>query len=162
MTPAINLAKQRGLDYQLHEYTHDTNAASFGLEAAEKLGVDVGQVFKTLVVLTDTDALAVAILPVNKTLNFKKMAKGLSVNKMLACKKVQMADPKQVERSTGYVLGGVSPLGQKKRLVTIIDDSAQTHSTIYVSGGRRGLEIELPPAQLMTTLTARFASITDD
>ena len=162
MTPAINLAKQRGLDYRLHEYTHDSNAASFGLEAAEKLSVDVTQVFKTLVVLTDTDVLAVAILPVDKTLNFKKMAKALSVNKMLACKKVQMADPKQVERSTGYVLGGVSPLGQKKRLVTIIDDSAQTHSTIYVSGGRRGLEIELSPAQLATTLTARFASITDD
>ena len=113
MTPAINLAKQRGLDYRLHEYTHDSNAASFGLEAAEKLSVDVTQVFKTLVVLTDTDVLAVAILPVDKTLNFKKMAKALSVNKMLACKKVQMADPKQVERSTGYVLGGVSPLGQK-------------------------------------------------
>ena len=162
MTPAINLAKQRGLDYRLHEYTHDSNAASFGLEAAEKLGVDVTRVFKTLVVLTDTEVLAVAILPVDKTLNFKKMAKVLSVNKILACKKVQMADPKQVERSTGYVLGGVSPLGQKKRLVTIIDESAQTHSTIYVSGGRRGLEIELPPAQLATTLTARFASITDD
>ena len=162
MTPAINLAKQRGLDYRLHEYTHDSNAASFGLEAAEKLGVYVTQVFKTLVVLTDTDVLAVAILPVDKTLNFKKMAKALSVNKMLACKKVQMADPKQVERSTGYVLGGVSPLGQKKRLPTVIDESAQTHSTIYVSGGRRGLEIELPPAQLATTLTARFASITDD
>lgn len=162
MTPAINLAKQRALDYRLHEYTHDSNAASIGLEAAEKLGVDVGQVFKTLVVLTDTDVLAVAILPVDKTLNFKKMAKALSVNKMLACKKVQMADPKQVERSTGYVLGGVSPLGQKKRLPTVIDESAQTHSTIYVSGGRRGLEIELPPAQLATTLTARFASITDD
>ncbi len=162
MTPAINLAKQRGLDYRLHEYIHDSNAASFGLEAAEKLGVDVTQVFKTLVVLTDTDVLAVAILPVDKTLNFKKMAKALSVNKMLACKKVQMADPKQVERSTGYVLGGVSPLGQKKRLPTVIDELAQTHSTIYVSGGRRGLEIELPPAQLATTLTARFASITDD
>ena len=162
MTPAINLAKQRGLDYRLHEYTHDSNAASFGLEAAEKLNVDVTQVFKTLVVLTDTDVLAVAILPVDKTLNFKKMAKALSVNKMLACKKVQMADPKQVERSTGYVLGGVSPLGQKKRLPTVIDESAQTHSTIYVSGGRRGLEIELPPAQLATILTARFASITDD
>ena len=162
MTPAINLAKQRGLDYRLHEYAHDSNAASFGLEAAEKLGVDVTQVFKTLVVLTDTDVLAVAILPVDKTLNFKKMAKVLSVNKMLVCKKVQMADPKQVERSTGYVLGGVSPLGQKKRLPTVIDESAQTHSTIYISGGRRGLEIELPPAQLATTLTARFASITDD
>ena len=162
MTPAINLAKQRGLDYQLHEYTHDSNAASFGLEAAEKLGVDVGQVFKTLVVLTDTDALAVAILPVNKTLNFKKMAKGLSVNKMLACKKVQMADPKQVERSTGYVLGGVSPLGQKKRLATIIDSSAEQQPTIYVSAGRRGLEIELPPIQLAATLDARFAAITDE
>ena len=161
MTPAINLAKQRGLDYQLHEYTHDSNAVSFGLEAAEKLGVDVTQVFKTLVVLTDADVLAVAVLPVDKTLNFKKMAKALSVNKILLCKKVQMADPKQVERSTGYVLGGVSPLGQKKRLATIIDDSAQAHSTIYVSGGRRGLEIELPPAQLATTLAAHFASITD-
>ena len=162
MTPAINLAKQCGLDYRLHEYTHDSSAASFGLEAAEKLGVNVAQVFKTLVVLTDTEALAVAILPVDKTLNFKKMAKTLAANKMLACKKVQMADPKQVERSSGYVLGGVSPLGQKKRLPTVIDESAQIQSTIYVSGGRRGLEIELPPAQLATTLTARFASIVDD
>ena len=162
MTPAINLAKQCGLDYQVHEYIHDSNAASYGLEAAEKLGVDVSQVFKTLVVMTEAGVLAVAILPVDKTLNFKKMAKALSVNKMLPCKKVQMAEPKQVERSTGYVLGGVSPLGQKKRLVTLVDDSAQAQPTIYVSGGRRGLEIELPPAQLATTLTACFAAITDN
>jgi Cys-tRNA(Pro)/Cys-tRNA(Cys) deacylase len=162
MTPAIDLAKKRGLDYQLHEYIHDSQAASFGLEAAEKLGVDVTQVFKTLVVSTDSGALAVAILPVDKTLNFKKMAKALSSNKVLSCKKVQMADPKQVERSTGYVLGGVSPLGQKKRLTSIIDDSAQAHATIYVSGGRRGLEIELPPLQLADTLAARFSAITDD
>ena len=118
MTPAIDLAKKRNLDYQVHEYIHDSNAASFGLEAAEKLGVAVTQVFKTLVVNTDTSVLAVAVLPVDKTLNFKKMAKALSSNKLLSCKKVQMADPKQVERSTGYVLGGVSPLGQKKRLKT--------------------------------------------
>ncbi|ERL55657.1 Cys-tRNA(Pro) deacylase [Psychrobacter aquaticus] len=162
MTPAIELAKQRGLDYQLHEYTHDSNAPSFGLEAAEKLGVDVAQVFKTLVVSTDAGVLAVAILPVDKTLNFKKMAKALSSSKLLSCKKVQMADPKQVERSTGYVLGGVSPLGQKKRLKTVIDRSAQTQSTIYVSGGRRGLEIELPPMQLVETLAAHFDTITDD
>ena len=135
MTPAINLAKQRGLDYHVHEYTHDSSAASYGLEAAEKLGVDVRQVFKTLVVMTETDMLAVAILPVDKSLNFKKVAK------VLGCKKVQMAEPKQVERSTGYVLGGVSPLGQKKRLVTIIDDSAEMQPTIYVSGGRRGLGV---------------------
>ena len=156
MTPAINLAKQRGLDYQVHEYTHDSGAASYGLEASEKLGVDANQVFKTLVVMTEAGTLAVAVLPVDKTLNFKKMAKGLG------CKKVQMAEPKQVERSTGYVLGGVSPLGQKKRLATIIDDSAQAQPTIYISGGRRGLEIELPPVQLAKTLSARFAAITDD
>ena len=156
MTPAINLAKQRSLDYHVHEYIHDSSAASYGLEAAEKLGVEVSQVFKTLVVMTETGVLAVAILPVDKSLNFKKVAKALG------CKKVQMAEPKQVERSTGYVLGGVSPLGQKKRLVTIIDDSAEMQPTIYVSGGRRGLEIELPPAQLATTLSACFAAITDD
>ena len=162
MTPAIKLAKQRNLDYKLHEYTHDSNAASFGLEAAEKLAIAAERVFKTLVVTADTGVLAVAILPVDKTLNFKKMAKALSANKMLACKKVQMADPKQVERTTGYVLGGVSPLGQKKRLATLIHASAQEQSTIYVSGGRRGLEIELPPEQLATTLAARFADIADD
>ena len=162
MTPAIKLAKQRNLDYKLHEYTHDSNAASFGLEAAEKLAIAAERVFKTLVVTTDAGALAVAILPVDKTLNFKKMAKALSANKMLPCKKVQMADPKQVERTTGYVLGGVSPLGQKKRLPTVVNVSAQEQASIYVSGGRRGLEIELPPKQLATTLAARFADIVDD
>ena len=162
MTPAIDLAKKSGLDYQVHEYTHDSHAASFGLEAAEKLGVAVTQVFKTLVVATDTGVLAVAILPVDKTLNFKKMAKALSAHKLLACKKVQMADPKQVERSTGYVLGGVSPLGQKKRLKTVIDMTAQEQPSIYVSGGRRGLEIELPPMQLANTLAAVFIDITDE
>ena len=162
MTPAIDLAKKSGLDYQVHEYTHDSHAASFGLEAAEKLGVAVTQVFKTLVVATDTGTLAVAILPVDKTLNFKKMAKALSSTKLLACKKIQMADPKQVERSTGYVLGGVSPLGQKKRLKTVIDMTAQEQPSIYVSGGRRGLEIELPPMQLANALAAVFIDVTDE
>ena len=156
MTPAINLAKKLKLNYQIHEYEHDPNAESYGLEAADKLGLPAEQVFKTLVVETDANKLAVAVLPVNDTLNFKKMAKALG------CKKVQMADPKQVERSSGYVLGGVSPLGQKKRLKTVIDCSAQMQSTIYVSGGRRGLEIELPPMQLAETLAAHFAAITDD
>lgn len=155
MTPAIELAKQLGLDYQLHEYIHDSNADSYGLEAAEKLGVAAAQIFKTLVITTETGTLAVAIVPVDTTLNFKKMAKALS------CKKVQMADPKQVARSTGYVLGGVSPLGQKKRLATVIDISAQGQPTIYVSAGRRGLEIELPPAQLAETLAAHFRNIAE-
>ena len=155
MTPAIDLAKQRNLDYQLHEYIHDSNAASFGLEAAEKLGVAATQVFKTLVVETDATILAVAILPVDTTLNLKKMAKALQ------CKKVKIADPKRVERSTGYVLGGVSPLGQKKRLTTVIDQSAQSQARIYISAGRRGLEIELPPLQLADTLNAHFEDIAD-
>lgn len=155
MTPAVNLAKKLKLDYQIHEYEHDPSAESYGLEAADKLGVDPAYVFKTLVVATDADKLAVAILPVSDTLNFKKMAK------VLGCKKVHMADPKLVERTTGYVLGGVSPLGQKKRLATIVHESAQILSTLHVSGGKRGLEIELPPAQLIKALTAKFADIVD-
>ncbi len=156
MTPAITLAKQLKLSYQLHEYTHDSDAESYGAEAAQKLGVAAAQVFKTLVVQTETAGLAVAIVPVNSTMSFKKMAKAISF------KKVQMAQPQQVERSTGYVLGGVSPLAQKKRLLTIIDRSAQDQTTIYVSAGRRGLEIELPAQQLADALNARFVDIADD
>ncbi|WLP94702.1 Cys-tRNA(Pro) deacylase [Psychrobacter sp. M13] len=156
MTPAIDLAKQLKLNYQLHEYTHDSHAESYGLEAAQKLGVAAEQVFKTLVVQTETATLAVAIVPVNTTVSFKKMAKAIG------CKKVQMAEPQQVERSTGYILGGVSPLAQKKRLLTIIDSSAQSKATIYVSAGRRGLEIELPAQQLADTLNARFIDIADN
>ena len=155
MTPAIILAKQQKLTYHIHEYTHDANAPSYGLEAAEKLGVAADTVFKTLVVETDKKSLAVAILPVDTTLNIKKMAKALGV------KKIHMADPKQVERSTGYVLGGVSPLGQKKRLPTVIDQSAEAQDSIYVSAGKRGLEIELAPSDLARCLQATFATITD-
>ncbi|MFZ2552812.1 Cys-tRNA(Pro) deacylase [Psychrobacter urativorans] len=155
MTPAIELAKKLNIDYQLHDYSHDSQATSYGLEAAEKLGVAAEQVYKTLVVQTETNKLAVAIVPVNSTVNLKKMAKAIG------CKKVQMADPKQVERSTGYVLGGVSPLGQKKRLVTVIEYLAQQQPTIYVSAGRRGLELELTAQQLAETLDARFVDIAD-
>lgn len=153
MTPAIKLAKKLKLDYQIHQYTHDINAESYGQEAADKLGIAPEQVFKTLLVSDEKGRLAVAIIPVCSQLNLKKIAKAIG------CKKAQMADPKVVERTTGYVLGGVSPLGQKKRLATVIDDSAQSQSTIYVSGGKRGLEIELPPEQLAQTLSATFMEI---
>ncbi|WP_201534489.1 Cys-tRNA(Pro) deacylase [Psychrobacter ciconiae] len=153
MTPAINLADKLKLSYRIHEFDHDASAASFGLEAAAKMKVDGAQIFKTLVVQTDSKALAVAIIPVTTTLNFKKMAKALG------CKKVQLAEPNLVLKSTGYVLGGVSPLGQKKRLPTVIDDSATNFATIFVSAGRRGLEIELSPNDLATALTAKFADI---
>jgi len=155
MTPAINLADKLKLTYHIHEFDHDSNAASFGLEAAEKMNVDGAQIFKTLVVQTDSKALAVAIVPVTTTLSFKKMAKALG------CKKVQMAEPNLVLKSTGYVLGGVSPLGQKKRLPTVIDTTANNFATIFVSAGRRGLEIELSPKDLATALTAKFADISE-
>ncbi len=161
MTPAINTAKKHNLDYKLHEYTHDSSATSYGLEAAHKLGVASAQVYKTLIVQTETGMLAVEVLPVNKTLSFKKMAKALSANQIQPCKKVQLADPKLVVRSTGYILGGVSPLGQKKRLITIIDSAAVEQTSLYVSAGRRGLEIELSAASLAESIDAHFADIVD-
>lgn len=152
MTPAINAAKRAKIAYAVHEYEHDPAAESFGLEAAEKLGLDPARVFKTLVVAAGDD-LVVAVLPVAERLNFKSLAKAVGA------KKAAMADVKRVERVTGYVVGGVSPLGQKKRLATVIDASARDHSTIFVSGGRRGLDIELSPADLAAATRAVFASV---
>ncbi|HEX5793552.1 MAG TPA: Cys-tRNA(Pro) deacylase [Rheinheimera sp.] len=153
MTPAIELVKQQGVPYQVHQYQHDPAAASYGLEAAEKLGLLAGQVFKTLVVSLETKQLAVAVLPVSQQLNMKLLAKALGA------KKAEMANANDVMRSTGYVLGGVSPLGQKKRLPTVIDSSAQQFASIYVSAGRRGLEIELAADDLCRLLNGRFATI---
>jgi Cys-tRNA(Pro)/Cys-tRNA(Cys) deacylase len=142
MTPAVNELKKNKISHTLHHYDHDPKHPSYGLEAAEKLGVDPGRVFKTLVLQLDDGRLAVAVLPVSLKLNLKKAA--------AACgsKKAEMAPKGLVEKSTGYILGGVSPLGQKKRLLTVINSSAAIYPTILVSGGRRGLEIDLSPADL--------------
>tara|TARA_R100001039_G_scaffold9750_1_gene5005 strand:- start:27 stop:494 length:468 start_codon:yes stop_codon:yes gene_type:complete len=153
MTPAINSARHAGIAFQLHEYHHDADASSYGLEAAEKLGVAAEQVFKTLVVSLDGKQLAVGIVPVNCQLGLKRIAKAAGA------KKATMASPEIVERTTGYVLGGVSPLGQKKRLPTFIDASAQQWSTLYVSAGRRGLEIELSPEDLAALSQGQFAAL---
>ena len=153
MTPAINAAKKAKVYFVVHEYDHDPAAASYGGEAAEKLGISEARVFKTLVVDDGANRLAVGIVPVSSMLNLKKIAKALGA------KKVAMADGADVERSTGYVLGGVSPLGQKKRLKTVIDESARDFETIHVSAGRRGLEIELAPADLAKLTGAVFAEI---
>jgi Cys-tRNA(Pro)/Cys-tRNA(Cys) deacylase len=153
MTPAIELVKQRGIAHQVHQYQHDPAAASYGLEAAEKLGLLPQQVFKTLVLSLDSKQLAVAILPVDQLLSMKQLAKALGA------KKADMANAADVMRSTGYVLGGVSPLGQKKLLPSVIDSSAQQFATIYVSAGRRGLEIELSAADLRQLLNAQFAPL---
>ena len=154
MTPATKQLERHKISFELHQYQHDANTNSFGYEAVEKLSLNAEQVFKTLVVCSDTDKLAVAIVPVNLKLNLKAIAKALKV------KKVKMAEAKRVETSTGYVLGGVSPLGQKKKLITVIDVSSKKFQQIYVSGGRRGLEIQLSPQDLAKLCHANFADIT--
>ena len=153
MTPAITLLLKEKIKHTVLKYEHDTNTASYGLEAAEKLELDVDKVFKTLVVCDDNKKLAVAIVPVSHKLSEKKMAKALGV------KKVAMANADAVIASTGYVLGGVSPLGQKKRLASIIDKSAETLPTMHVSAGKRGLEVALAPADLALLTSAKFADI---
>lgn len=153
MTPAINLLKQHKVEHRVHEYEHDAGCAAFGQEAVEKLGLDEDRVFKTLVVQLDNLQLAVAVVPVPHKLSLKQVAKALGA------KKASMAEKQDVLRSTGYVLGGVSPLGQKKRLKTVIDSSAQNFNTIYVSGGRRGLDIELSAKDLKLLLKGEFADI---
>lgn len=155
MTPAIKLACQQKIIQQVHEYSHDPAAASYGLEAAEKLGVAAEQVFKTLVAEVDGKNLVVAVLPVSHQLSLKKLARAASA------KKAVMADPARVVRTTGYVLGGVSPLGQKKRLATYIDASAEVLQQVYVSAGKRGLEISLTPQDLQRLTQAAFADLTD-
>lgn len=153
MTPAIDLAKKQGIRYQVHQYQHDAAAASYGLEAVEKLNLNPEQVFKTLVVQLDNKQLAVAVLPVSNQLSMKNIAKALGA------KKAEMANAQDVMRSTGYVLGGVSPLGQKKLLPTVIDSSAQQFNSIFISAGKRGLEIELAATDLAQLLSASFAAL---
>ncbi len=152
MTPAIARARQAKIRFQVHEYEHDAKAASYGLEAAEKLNINPAQVYKTLVVASYRD-LIVGVVPVSRQLDLKRLAKAVGV------KKVAMADLNAAERATGYVVGGISPLGQKKRLQTIIDDSAHGLDTLYVSAGRRGLEIELSPNDLAMLTGGKFEPI---
>ena len=136
-TPAIAAAEQAGIRFALHEYAHDPATESYGFEAAEKLGVDPARVFKTLVVSID-GALAVACVPVAAQLDLKALGKRAS-----------LADKTRAERATGYVAGGISPLGQRRPLPTHLDASAQDHETIMVSAGRRGLQIELAPGDFV-------------
>jgi len=153
MTPAIKVAEKHNITFQVHQYKHDKKNESYGLEAAEKMNVDPHQVFKTLVVEVDKQ-LVVAILPVTKQLNLKAVASALKG------KKAQMANKNDVLRSSGYVLGGVSPLGQKKQLPTVIDESANAFSDIYVSAGKRGLEIQLNAEDLASIVSASFVALT--
>ncbi|WP_455365182.1 Cys-tRNA(Pro) deacylase [Kaarinaea lacus] len=153
MTPAINLAKKLKISHNVHEYEHDPDSDSYGLEAAEKLQLAPERVFKTLIVRVGTGELVVAVIPVASMLSMKFIAKAVGA------KKAEMASKADAERSTGYVLGGISPMGQRKKLKTVIDSSAQACPTVYVSAGRRGLEIELSPEDLRKAVNAIFAEI---
>jgi Cys-tRNA(Pro)/Cys-tRNA(Cys) deacylase len=154
MTPAIKSLQKAKINFTVHEYTHDPAAESYGLEAAEKMGVDAAQVFKTLVVMLDAKDYAVGIIPVANMLSMKHIAKAAGA------KKAAMADKHDVERITGYVLGGVSPLGQKKRLKTFIHSSAKELATLFFSAGRRGLEIEMTPHDLSAQTQGQFVDLT--
>jgi len=153
MTPAINYANKHKIPITIHKFKHESRAESYGLEAVEKLGLTPEQVFKTLVAQLDGGELAVAIVPVAKKLNLKLFAKACGA------KKATMADKTMVQNTTGYVLGGVSPLGQKKPLKTVIDSSATECHSVFVSAGRRGLEIELSPKKLLEGTRGFFYSI---
>jgi Cys-tRNA(Pro)/Cys-tRNA(Cys) deacylase len=153
MTPAINLLKKRGIAHRVLSYTHDATAESYGGEAAQQLGLDPTQVFKTLLANTDTHELLVAIVPVSGTLDLKALAAAAG------CRKCEMAKVDDAQRATGYLVGGISPLGQKKRLRSFIDTSAAALPSVHVSAGRRGLEVALAPADLVQLIDGAYAPI---
>jgi Cys-tRNA(Pro)/Cys-tRNA(Cys) deacylase len=151
-TPALIALQRAGVEHSVHAYEHDPAAESYGLEAAQALGLDPATVFKTLLAEVD-GAATVGIVPVTGQLDLKALAAARGG------KRAQMMEVSAAERLTGYVAGGISPLGQRKALPTVIDASAQALPTIYVSGGRRGLDIGLAPADLVRLTGATYAPI---
>lgn len=147
-TPATRAARAAGVAFELHEYEHDPRAESFALEAAETLGIDPDRVFKTLVVSRD-DEFVVCIVPAGEKLHLQALGK-----------RAAMAPMDRAEKVTGYVAGGISPLGQRRALPTFVDEWAMVHDTVFVSAGRRGLEIELSPGDLVELTSAEVRALT--
>ncbi|ABV67805.1 MULTISPECIES: Cys-tRNA(Pro) deacylase [Arcobacteraceae] len=154
MTPAINLLKKNKCDFKIHKYEHDSDCTNFGDEAVEKLGLDANQVYKTLLVELTPKELVVCVLPVANQLSLKEVATIFGV------KKAEMASKDEAQKVTGYLLGGISPLGQKKLLRTVLDESTKSFETIFISGGKRGLDIEVKPKDLEVLLKAKIGKIT--
>lgn len=154
-TPATRALSKARVSHELHPYHHDPESTHFGDEAVEALGLDPLQVFKTLVVSCTggPQSVAVAVVPVACQLDLKAMAAAMGA------KKAALADPQAAERATGYVVGGISPLGQKRRLPVVIDASAETQQTVFVSAGRRGLQLELSPIDLARLCGGSFAPV---
>ena len=142
MTPAVKYVQKSGVAHTVHEYEHDAKCTDYGDESVQKLGVSADRVFKTLVADT-SHGLAACIVPVSKKLCLKAVARAAGVKKTI------MAEVVAAEKATGYIKGGISPLGQKKRLPVFLDQSALSHDTIFVSAGRRGLSLELNPQDLI-------------
>jgi Cys-tRNA(Pro)/Cys-tRNA(Cys) deacylase len=160
MTPAIDLLKNLKMKFNIHQYKHDPNQTHYGQKAVDKLdpslNITAAQVFKTLVVCLNGNSktLAICVLPVDGYLDLKSVAKALN------CKKADLAEPNLAQKATGYLIGGISPLGQKQTLPTLIDLSAIQYNTMFVSGGKRGLEIEISPHDLTSILQAKLIEIT--
>ena len=154
MTPAVKSLQRLDVCFSLQQYDHDPRASGYAKEAALALGVKIDSVFKTLCVKVDGKALAIAIVPASKNVNMKALAAAAGG------KRAQMATPQEAQRATGYVVGGISPFGQKRKHLTLLDDSAMRLDVIHVSGGRRGLEITIAPGELLRALDARPVAIT--
>ena len=153
MTPAIDLLKKNKCDFKVHKYDHDPACTNFGDEAVVKLGLDASQVYKTLLVELTPKQLVVCVLPVENQLSLKDVATAFDV------KKAVMANKDEAQKVTGYLLGGISPLGQKKLLKTVLDESVNKFGTIFISGGKRGLDIEVKPCDLEKLLKAKIHKI---
>ena len=153
MTPAIEMLKKNKCDFKIHKYDHDPACTNFGDEAVVKLGLDASQVYKTLLVELTPKQLVVCVLPVENQLSLKDVASAFDV------KKAVMANKDEAQKVTGYLLGGISPLGQKKLLKTVLDESVNKFETIFISGGKRGLDIEVKPKDLQKLLNSLIYGI---